>query len=49
MAAGDELVTVALPQTVIGVATCYDLRFPELFRGLVDAGAELLVVPAALA
>ncbi|MBT3152702.1 carbon-nitrogen family hydrolase [Streptomyces sp. CHD11] len=46
MGAGDELVTVRLPQTVLGVATCYDLRFPELFRGLVDAGAETLVVPA---
>jgi predicted amidohydrolase len=27
--------------------TCYDLRFPELARALVDRGAELLVVPAA--
>lgn len=46
MAAGADLVTVRLPETTIGVATCYDLRFPELFRGLVDAGAETLVVPA---
>ncbi|MDT0402925.1 MULTISPECIES: carbon-nitrogen family hydrolase [Streptomyces] len=46
MGAGEELVTVRLPDTVIGVATCYDLRFPELFRGLVDAGAETFVVPA---
>ncbi|MEU9337788.1 carbon-nitrogen family hydrolase [Streptomyces sp. NPDC048290] len=46
MGAGRELVTVRLPETVIGVATCYDLRFPELFRGLVDAGAETLVIPA---
>ncbi|MFI6404640.1 carbon-nitrogen family hydrolase [Streptomyces sp. NPDC050548] len=46
MGAGSELVTVRLPQTVIGLATCYDLRFPELFRGLVDAGAETLVLPA---
>jgi predicted amidohydrolase len=46
MGAGDTLVTVALPETTIGVATCYDLRFPELFRGLVDAGAETLVIPA---
>ncbi|QOV37035.1 carbon-nitrogen family hydrolase [Streptomyces ferrugineus] len=46
MSAGEELVTVRLPETVLGVATCYDLRFPELFRGLVDAGAETLVVPA---
>ncbi|MDQ0788111.1 carbon-nitrogen family hydrolase [Streptomyces sp. B3I8] len=46
MGAGDTLVTVTLPETTIGVATCYDLRFPELFRGLVDAGAETLVIPA---
>ncbi|MFF8998108.1 carbon-nitrogen family hydrolase [Streptomyces achromogenes] len=46
MGAGRDLVTVRLPDTTIGVATCYDLRFPELFRALVDAGAETLVVPA---
>jgi predicted amidohydrolase len=46
MGAGAELVTVRLPSTVLGLGTCYDLRFPELFRGLVDAGAETLVVPA---
>lgn len=46
MGAGQDLVTVRLPGTTLGVATCYDLRFPELFRGLVDAGAEILVVPA---
>ncbi|MGX1271204.1 carbon-nitrogen family hydrolase [Streptomyces phaeoluteigriseus] len=46
MGAGRDLVTVALPGTTVGLATCYDLRFPELFRGLVDAGAETLVVPA---
>ncbi|MDH6625207.1 putative amidohydrolase [Streptomyces sp. LBL] len=46
MSAGEDLVTVRLPDTTIGVATCYDLRFPELFRGLVDAGAETLVIPA---
>ncbi|MEV0113450.1 carbon-nitrogen family hydrolase [Streptomyces sp. NPDC050844] len=46
MAAGAELATVRLPSTTLGLATCYDLRFPELFRGLVDAGAEMFVVPA---
>ncbi|MEW2300203.1 carbon-nitrogen family hydrolase [Streptomyces sp. NPDC006655] len=46
MGAGRELVTVRLPATTLGVATCYDLRFPELFRGLVDAGAETMVVSA---
>ncbi|PID53697.1 MAG: apolipoprotein acyltransferase [Micrococcales bacterium] len=30
----------------IGLATCYDLRFPELFRGLLDRGATMLLVPA---
>lgn len=31
----------------VGLMTCYDLRFPELARALVDRGAEVLVVPAA--
>lgn len=46
MGAGDELVSCALSGLTLGLATCYDLRFPELFRGLVDAGAEAFVVPA---
>ncbi|WP_053670253.1 carbon-nitrogen family hydrolase [Streptomyces sp. NRRL B-1140] len=46
MGAGSELVTVRLPATTLGLSTCYDLRFPELYRGLVDAGAETLVVSA---
>ncbi|GAA3373424.1 carbon-nitrogen family hydrolase [Streptomyces sannanensis] len=46
MGAGEELVTVRLPEATLGLATCYDLRFPELFRGLVDAGATVLVIPA---
>lgn len=33
----------------VGVLTCYDLRFPESARRLVDAGADVLVVPAAWA
>ena len=31
----------------VGMTTCYDLRFPELYRHLVDAGAQIVVVPAA--
>ncbi|MFD9134532.1 carbon-nitrogen family hydrolase [Streptomyces bottropensis] len=46
MGAGSELVTLRLPETTVGIATCYDLRFPELFRGLVDAGAETLLLSA---
>jgi predicted amidohydrolase len=30
-----------------GLSICYDLRFPELYRALVDRGAEVLLVPAA--
>ncbi|MFJ8311779.1 MULTISPECIES: carbon-nitrogen family hydrolase [unclassified Streptomyces] len=46
MGAGEHLVTASLPDLTLGLATCYDLRFPELFRGLVDAGAEAFVIPA---
>jgi predicted amidohydrolase len=40
-------VVVKVGGTSLGLMTCYDLRFPELSRALVDAGAEVLVVPAA--
>jgi predicted amidohydrolase len=42
-----EPATFELGGTTVGVMTCYDLRFPELARRLVDDGAELIVVPAA--
>jgi predicted amidohydrolase len=47
MAAGEELAVVDTPFGRMGLATCYDLRFPELFRAMLDRGAELFVVPAA--
>jgi predicted amidohydrolase len=40
-------VVVKVAGLSLGLMTCYDLRFPELSRALVDAGAEVLVVPAA--
>jgi predicted amidohydrolase len=40
-------VVVDVAGTPTGLMTCYDLRFPEMSRMLVDAGAELLLVPAA--
>ena len=42
-----EPVVIDLGGFAVGLMTCYDLRFPELGRRLVDAGAEVLVVPAA--
>jgi predicted amidohydrolase len=44
---GDELLTVRLADFVFGVATCYDLRFPELWRALSDCGVNAFVLPAA--
>jgi len=44
---GDEVVTVDTPCGRIGLSICYDLRFPELYRQLVDAGATVFTVPAA--
>ena len=42
-----EPLVVDLAGWRVGLMTCYDLRFPELARALVDRGAEVLVVPAA--
>ncbi|MBN2498186.1 MAG: carbon-nitrogen hydrolase family protein [Deltaproteobacteria bacterium] len=44
---GDEIVCADTPLGRIGLAICYDLRFCEHFRALVDLGAELLCAPAA--
>ncbi|MET8679833.1 carbon-nitrogen family hydrolase [Streptomyces sp. NPDC004647] len=46
MGGGEEIVTLELPGAVAGLATCYDLRFPEQFRRLTEAGAQFLVIPA---
>lgn len=46
-AAGDQIVTVACDGLRLGLATCYDLRFPELFRALALSGAEIVALPAA--
>ena len=44
MTGGDELVVAETPLGSTGVATCYDLRFPELFRALTDGGASAVVM-----
>lgn len=44
---GDRVVTVPTEFGTVGLSTCYDLRFPELYRAQVDAGAEFFLVSSA--
>lgn len=44
---GQELVVIHTPIGNIGLSVCYDVRFPELYRLLIDRGAEILAIPAA--
>ncbi|AGA91327.1 putative amidohydrolase [Thioflavicoccus mobilis 8321] len=43
---GDEVVVLDTPFGRLGVAVCYDLRFPELFRCMLEQDVELLAIPA---
>lgn len=47
IAAGDAIVTVEVDGLTLGLATCYDLRFPELFRALALRGAQVFLLPSA--
>ena len=44
---GERIETTTVAGVTVGTTTCYDLRFPELYRRLIDAGAELVLVPSA--
>ena len=45
---GDDVVTSELADgTRLGMSICYDIRFPELYRALMSAGAEVIAIPAA--
>ena len=46
-ARGTEPVAVDTPAGRLGLSICFDLRFPEHFRALTEAGAEIMLVPAA--
>ncbi len=46
-AAGSEAVVAPCDLAPLGLAVCYDLRFPELFRRLVDGGAKVVCMPSA--
>ncbi len=45
--AGDEPIVIDTPFGKLGLSVCYDLRFPELFRTMVDMGMEICVIPSA--
>ena len=42
---GEDLVTFDVDGVTVGVATCYDIRYPEQFRDLARKGAQVIVVP----
>ncbi len=44
---GSDIVVVDTPFGKLGLAVCYDLRFPELFRSMLDKGVELITLPSA--
>ena len=46
-AGGDAVTVVDTPLGQLGLSICYDLRFPELYRALVDRGATVIAIPAA--
>jgi len=46
VAPGEALVTLEVGGVTVGVTTCYDVRFPELFRALADKGASVIVTAA---
>lgn len=45
--AGVEMVVASLPEARVGLSVCFDVRFPELYRALAGAGAQVLAIPAA--
>ena len=49
VAPGDELVLIDLGGTRLGIATCYDVRFPEQFTALARLGAQAVLLPLAWA
>ncbi len=44
---GNEIVTIEKHGFILGFSICYDLRFPEIYRALIDRGANVLIIPAA--
>jgi len=47
IARGNEVVVAETPLGNLGLSICYDLRFPEMYRAMVDQGADIIAVPSA--
>lgn len=45
--AGDKLTIVETPWGRLGLAVCYDIRFPEMFRAMFAEGVDIIAIPAA--
>ncbi len=44
---GEEVATFTVEDITFGMSTCYDLRFPEMFRRLAELGVQVILLPAA--
>lgn len=44
---GDKIVVIPTPFGKLGLAVCYDLRFPEMFRSMHQHGVEIIAIPSA--
>jgi predicted amidohydrolase len=47
LSSGTEIVVAETKFGPLGIATCYDLRFPEQFRAMIDRGARAFLIPSA--
>lgn len=46
IACGDDIVVTETPFGRLGLAICYDLRFPEIFRAMSDSGVDIIALPS---
>lgn len=44
---GEKIIVIPTPFGILGLAVCYDIRFPEMFRLMLLQGVEIIVLPAA--